>query len=72
MATSMDKCYKGMFKTLTDYNNRNNTPLSNAKFQEAIPQVIEKESIEDANNITADTFSHASNTHRENANKYTQ
>ena len=29
---------------------------------------MEEESIVDANNITADTFSHASNTQRENAN----
>ena len=29
---------------------------------------MEEESITDANNATADTFSHASNTQRENAN----
>ena len=29
---------------------------------------MEEESIEDANNITADTFSHVSNTQKENAN----
>ena len=35
---------------------------------EAIHKVVEGESISDANNIDADTFSHASNTQRENAN----
>ena len=29
---------------------------------------MEEESIADANNVTADTFSHASNTQRDNAN----
>ena len=58
-----------MYKTLTDYNDRNNTPLSNANIREAMLKVIEEESIADANNVTADTCSHASNTQRENANR---
>ena len=36
--------------------------------QYSIRKVIEDESIADANNVTADTFSHKSNTQRENAN----
>ena len=57
-----------MLKTLTDYNDRNNTPFSNAKIQEAIRKVIEEESIADDNNVTVDTFVHTSNTQRYNAN----
>ena len=43
-------------------------PLYNSNIQEEIPKVMEEESIADANNITADTFRHASNTHRDNSN----
>ena len=57
-----------MFKSLTDYNDRNNMPLSNANIWEAISKVTEEESIVDANNITADIFSHTPNTQRNNAN----
>ena len=64
MATSWDIYYTEMFKTLTDYNERNNTPLSNEKIQEAISKVTEKLSISDANNATEDTFSHTSNTQK--------
>ena len=39
-----------MCRTLTDYNFRNNTPLSNAKIREDIRKVTEKDSISDANN----------------------
>ena len=53
-----------MLKTITDYNDRNNTPLSYAKIQEAIRKFIEVESISDANNVNLDIFSHVSNTHR--------
>ena len=45
-------------------------PLSNAKIQEAIVKVMiedEEGSITDANNVTADAFSHASSSQRENA-----
>ena len=43
-------------------------PLSNANIQETIRKASEEESIADANNVTADTFSHSSNTQRKNAN----
>ena len=57
-----------MFRTLTDYNNQNNTPLLNDNIREEIRKVVEEESVSDCNNVTADTFSHMSNTQRENAN----
>ena len=57
-----------MYKTLTDYNDRNNEPLLNDNIREAISKVIEEESISDTNNVTVDTFSHTSNTQRQNAN----
>ena len=53
-----------MYKTLTDYNDRNNEPLLNDNIREAISKVIEEESISDTNNVTLDTFSHTSNTQR--------
>ena len=56
------------FKTLTDYNERNNIPLFNEKFLKAIRKVVEEESISDANNVTTDTFGHMYNTQRENVN----
>ena len=56
-----------MYNTLTDYKERNNAPLSNDIIWEAIQKVMDEESILDANNVTADTFSHTSNTQRENA-----
>ena len=67
METSREKAYTEMFNTLTDYNDHNNTPLSNANILESIRKVIEEESIVDANNVTTDTFSHASNSKREDA-----
>ena len=54
--------------TLTDYNDRNNTPLSNQKIRETMVKAVEQESILDVNNVTADTFSHTSNTQRQNSN----
>ena len=68
MATSKDKYYTEMYRTLTDYNDRINTPLSNANDQEAIHKVIEEESMVDTNNFTADKFTHASNAQINNAN----
>ena len=68
MATSWDIYYTEMFMTLTDYNDRNNKPLPNDNILESIRKFIEQESISDANNVTADTFSHTSNTQRQNAN----
>ena len=64
MTNSKEKYYTEIYRTLTDYNDRNNTPLSNAKTQEEMRKVIEEESISDSNNVTADTFSNASNTQR--------
>ena len=58
-----------MYKTLTDYNDRKNAPLSNENIREEIYKAVDKESILDANNVTANTFSHVSNTQIENANK---
>ena len=57
-----------MYNTLNDYNHRNYTPLFNVKIQEEICNVMEEESIMDANNVTLDTFSHVSNEQSENAN----
>ena len=56
-----------MYKTLTDYNDRNNTPLSNQNIQAEINEVMEQESISDANNVTAGAFIHTSKTQKENA-----
>ena len=64
MATSREKYYRGIYKTLIDYNDNNNGPLSNEKILEAIFKVTEEESMADANNITEDTFSHTLNTQR--------
>ena len=57
-----------MCNTVTDYNDHNNNSLSNEKIREAISNVMEEESIVDANNVTVDIFSHTSNTQRDNAN----
>ena len=61
MATSRDRYYTEMFKTLNDYNYHNNTPLSNANIREAMNKFIEEESISDANTFTSDKFSNTSN-----------
>ena len=68
MATSRDKCYTGIFKTLTYYNDRNNTSSYSSNVWEAIHKFIEDESTADANKVTTDTFSHFSNTKRDNTN----
>ena len=60
MAILKDKYYKEMCNTLTHYNERNNKSLSNSMIQEAMRKVVGEESITDVNNVTADTFSHAS------------
>ena len=41
METSKDKYYTEMYNTLTDYNDRKNIPLSNAKIREAIYKFTE-------------------------------
>ena len=68
MATSRYRYYTEIYKTLTDYNDRKNTPLSYDNIREEIRKIIAEEYILDANNVTADTFSHTSNTQRENVN----
>ena len=68
MATSKNKYHTEMSNTLTDYNKRKNTPLSHVNIREAIRKVVEEEYIIDANNVTVDTFIHASNAQRENSN----
>ena len=57
-----------MCNSLSDYNELNKKPLSNANIWLEIRKVMEEEPITDANNVTADTFSHAPNTQRENIN----
>ena len=55
-----------MLRTITDYNGCNYAPLLNEKIQEETLKIIEE--VLDSHNITADNFSHASNTQRDNAN----
>ena len=43
IATSRDRYYTEMFKTITDYNEHNNTLLSNLNIREAIRKVTEEE-----------------------------
>ena len=66
MATSREKYYMEMYKTLTNNNDQNDASLSNDNIQEAIHKFIEEES--DYNNVTVDNFSHTANTQRGNAN----
>ena len=58
-----------MCNTLTDYNDRNNMTLFNAKIRKAIRKVMEEESTTGANRVTADTFIHAPSEQRENPNE---
>ena len=63
-----------MFRYITDFNNRDDAPLSNENIREGIHKVIAEEESNvhnigsDAHNVTADTFSQTSNTQRENEN----
>ena len=66
--TTRDKYYTEIHKTLTDYNERNNSSLSNENIWETIQKFMKEESISDDNNITADTFSHTPNTQKDNSN----
>ena len=74
MATSRDKYYTKMCKTLIDYNDRNDAPLYNDKILEVMHKFIVEEELNahnitsDSHNVTVDTFSRTSNTQRENAN----
>ena len=51
-----------MLETLVDYNDRNNSPLSNEKIQQAVSRVMaeteeeERDAERDFNNVTIDTF----------------
>ena len=70
METPRDKYYTELFRTITDYNNRNDSPFSNEKTQYEIHIVIAEEEAEDHNitldaqNITVDNLSQRSNTQR--------
>ena len=55
MANAKEKCWLEMYDTITNYNDRKNTPLSNAGNIKAIGQVIIEEEAE-SNNITVGTF----------------
>ena len=68
MENSKYKYYTEMCNTLTGYNNKNNMPSSNANIWEVMRKVMVEESTTYANIITADKFSHVSNTQRENEN----
>ena len=65
MATSREKYFTEMFKTLTYYNYHNNAALSNENIREAIHKVTDEELMPNSSNVTADTFT--SNTKRKNA-----
>ena len=55
-----------MLKTLVDYNDRNNAPLSNEKLWQSVSELMaeteeeECESERNANNVTMDNFWHQS------------
>ena len=62
MATPKDKYHTKMYKTLVDYNERNDAPVSNEKIQQEMRKLITKEEADarnitsDAHNTTADNF----------------
>ena len=71
------KYYTEMYKTLVDYKDHNNTPLSNDKIQQAMNKVIAEEEVDeryitlDAHNLTMNTFCQSpvtTNTQGKNAN----
>ena len=68
METSRDKYYTEIFRTLTDYNDLNNSSLLSEKIREAIRKVMKEESISYANKVPANTLVCTSNTQRENEN----
>ena len=64
-----EKYYTNLSNTINTFNDSNKLPLSNMKIREAILKVMrwyEEGSITDANNVTDDTFIHASIPQREN------
>ena len=64
----------GLFRTITDCNDRNGAPLSNEKIIDTMHRVIVEEESDahnitlDVHNVTADTFSQTPNTQKENEN----
>ena len=61
---SKEKYYTELSSTITYFNDKSNMPLYNLKIQEAVLRVIreyEEGEITDANNITSNMCSHASN-----------
>ena len=55
MKNTKEKYWSEMYDTITNYNDRNYTPLSNTNIREAIDKEIMEEQAE-ANNDTVDTF----------------
>ena len=67
MSKSRDKYYTEFLRKITDFNNRNDAPLSNENIQGAMHKLIAEEEADD-HNVAADTFIHMKNTQRDNAN----
>ena len=75
MLEKKEKYYTKLSNTITNFNDNNNATSSNVKIQEAIVKFMmdgEEESIMDAKNVTADAFSHAFSSQRENMIRYLQ
>ena len=71
MLEKMEKYYMELSNTINIFNDNNNTTLSNVNIWEALLKVIiedEEESITGYCNVTADAFSHAPSSQRENLN----
>ena len=71
MENLKNKYHTELYNTITYYNKRNNTPLSNVNIWEVISQVTikeEEEPIIEVNNVTDDTFSLGIIPQRENLN----
>ena len=71
IAESKENYYTELNNNITNFNDNNNTSLSNAKIQEAVMRVTredEEGEITDANNVTNDTWSLVSSSQRENLN----
>ena len=63
IADSKEKYYKKLSDKITNFNDNNNTQLSNKEITEAVLRVMKEDEegeITDANNITAYRFSHMS------------
>ena len=72
MATSRDKYYTQLFKTIVYCNDSNDAPFSNDNIPDSINRVIAEEEADahnitsDDHNVTVDNFSQPPNTQREN------